>query len=583
MLCKFKLNHCCCWRWSNKSEELSDEEKKDTTKGTDIFNVEDGASKRHTAEVEEETDEEGNPRNKVALQPGHSLMDWIRLGSSGKDLTGLGARAGTLTVTKTELAKHNNKYDGWLAIRGKVYCITQYFPFHPGGEEELMRGVGIDASSLFDEVHPWVNYEQILQKCLVGKLVTVDPTINKEALFYGEQQAQSAKTDVFSPSQSNVPSPTGSAEPLEPGPTEPPRFDWIQKTGSISVIFYAKAFSNPLVQVNKPEDDQSVTIIFCYDGSMLVNDIKFHAKISWPCEINMVMETGKVEVVFRKCIGAIWDTYGVLQHHAISVESGVSGSPKQRKSTYVINKKSQVNYNTWMFMLHRKDKQKVIMPIGRHFKIYGVVDGTEMSRSYTPVPESIFDNFLPNRTSMDHNVGLVIKRYSEGKISRFITDKNEEDEIEMSDPLGLFNMKLLEKRETFLMLAAGTGITPMLNLIIFLLERRVKKCQFIRLLFFNRTEKDILLSTQLDQLAETDKRIKINNILSEPSDDWKGLKGHVNAQLIESCLQEHLQDTGYTIRSIYGFICGPPKFNEKSKQELTSVGLNKEQFHVFGG
>lgn len=41
----------------------------------------------------------GNPRNKCVLQPGHSLMDWIRLGASGKDLTGVGAAAGHLSVS----------------------------------------------------------------------------------------------------------------------------------------------------------------------------------------------------------------------------------------------------------------------------------------------------------------------------------------------------------------------------------------------------------------------------------------------------------------------------------------------------
>ena len=32
----------------------------------------------------------GNPRNKVALAPGCSLMDWVRLTKSGKDLSGVG-------------------------------------------------------------------------------------------------------------------------------------------------------------------------------------------------------------------------------------------------------------------------------------------------------------------------------------------------------------------------------------------------------------------------------------------------------------------------------------------------------------
>ena len=46
--------------------------------------------------------------------------------------------------------------------------------YHPGGWEELVRGAGIDATNLFNEVHKWVNYESMLKACLIGKLVS-DP------------------------------------------------------------------------------------------------------------------------------------------------------------------------------------------------------------------------------------------------------------------------------------------------------------------------------------------------------------------------------------------------------------------------
>ena len=35
---------------------------------------------------------------------------------------------------------------------GKVYNISPYLEYHPGGVEELMRGAGVDGTQLFDEV-----------------------------------------------------------------------------------------------------------------------------------------------------------------------------------------------------------------------------------------------------------------------------------------------------------------------------------------------------------------------------------------------------------------------------------------------
>lgn len=57
------------------------------------------------------------PPHKVALPPGHSLMDWIRLGNSGKDLTGTGGQV--LKVTQRELSKHKKETDIWMALGGE--------------------------------------------------------------------------------------------------------------------------------------------------------------------------------------------------------------------------------------------------------------------------------------------------------------------------------------------------------------------------------------------------------------------------------------------------------------------------------
>ena len=43
--------------------------------------------------------------------------------------------------------------------------------FHPGGKAEIMRAAGRDGTDLFMEVHPWVNWENMLGSCLVGVMV----------------------------------------------------------------------------------------------------------------------------------------------------------------------------------------------------------------------------------------------------------------------------------------------------------------------------------------------------------------------------------------------------------------------------
>ena len=63
--------------------------------------------------------------------------------------------------------------DAWASFYGRVYNVTPYQEYHPGGGKELLKGVGRAgvAEKLFGEVHPWVNVEGILGECMVGILV----------------------------------------------------------------------------------------------------------------------------------------------------------------------------------------------------------------------------------------------------------------------------------------------------------------------------------------------------------------------------------------------------------------------------
>jgi cytochrome b involved in lipid metabolism len=83
-------------------------------------------------------------------------------------------------ISREELAEHNTKFDCWTALNGKVYNITQYIDYHPGGVPKLMLGAGKDCTALFNRYHAWVNYESMLSKCLVGVLSEGSGTIQED-------------------------------------------------------------------------------------------------------------------------------------------------------------------------------------------------------------------------------------------------------------------------------------------------------------------------------------------------------------------------------------------------------------------
>ncbi|KAF8853220.1 hypothetical protein BDZ45DRAFT_677832 [Acephala macrosclerotiorum] len=137
------------------------------------------------------------PRKKVLLTPGHSPLDWARLSSSPTaNLRNLPPSTPYLKVPPSLLKFYNGRplkknlpspspssppytpseiqrgrRDAWTILGGKVYNITPYLPYHPGGEPELLRVAGKDGSKLFGEVHPWVNWEGMLEGCLIGVAV----------------------------------------------------------------------------------------------------------------------------------------------------------------------------------------------------------------------------------------------------------------------------------------------------------------------------------------------------------------------------------------------------------------------------
>lgn len=108
---------------------------------------------------------------KVPLEKGFSQVDWLRYMNSSADLAALngGIRR---RIKMEDVKKHNSKEDCWTVLHGRVYFISPYLRYHPGGIAILMKAAGCDCTSLFNQYHAWVNFDFMLSKCLVGILDT---------------------------------------------------------------------------------------------------------------------------------------------------------------------------------------------------------------------------------------------------------------------------------------------------------------------------------------------------------------------------------------------------------------------------
>ncbi|KAI3690992.1 hypothetical protein L2E82_49205 [Cichorium intybus] len=83
-------------------------------------------------------------------------------------LSKMGSEAKVLSLE--EVSKHHTKDDCWLIISGKVYDITPFLDYHPGGDEVLVLATKKDATEDFEDVGHSQNAKDMLKDYYVGDI-----------------------------------------------------------------------------------------------------------------------------------------------------------------------------------------------------------------------------------------------------------------------------------------------------------------------------------------------------------------------------------------------------------------------------
>ncbi|KAK9283554.1 hypothetical protein L1049_011801 [Liquidambar formosana] len=122
------------------------------------------------------------PRAKVPFEKGYSPMDWLKLTRTHPDLAGLKGQSNKRLISMNEVKQHQTEGSMWTVLKGRVYNLSPYMKFHPGGVDMLMKGVGKDCTSLFS-ILCWT---VLLVKCSMFSDVSCCPSLTIGLVFFWE-------------------------------------------------------------------------------------------------------------------------------------------------------------------------------------------------------------------------------------------------------------------------------------------------------------------------------------------------------------------------------------------------------------
>ncbi|KAK4106147.1 ferredoxin reductase-like protein [Parathielavia hyrcaniae] len=264
-----------------------------------------------------------------------------------------------------------------------------------------------------------------------------------------------------------------------------------------------------------------------------------------------------------------WTAYALLLGIALGAIKFRNTHPKavlkpDSFQEFELKEKTIISHNVAIYRFALPTPTSTLgLPIGQHISIGAALaqpDGTtkEIVRSYTPI-------------SGDHQPGhfdLLIKSYPQGNISRHMASLAVGQAIRVRGPKGAFVYAPNMVRR-FGMIAGGTGITPMLQVVKAIVRGRADGDRTeVDLIFANVTEQDILLREDLDQLAREDKGFRVHYVLDKPPAGWEGGVGYVTAEMIEKWLPKPADDVKI-------LLCGPPPMVNGLKKAAESLGFKK--------
>lgn len=203
---------------------------------------------------------------------------------------------------------------------------------------------------------------------------------------------------------------------------------------------------------------------------------------------------------------------------------------------------------------------------GQYLTLRATIDGETISRSYS-ICSGEDDDLLQ----------VAIKRVPGGRFSNWANDHLKAgDVVESLPPQGHFTADIDPNHaKSYMMIAAGSGITPILSLIKTLLAKEPKSQ--VTLIFGNRRTGSVMFRDDLSFIKNRYlDRFQWINIMDEEDQGSDLLNGRIDNEKGAALHKAGLIDV---INTDEAFICGPEAMMSEVSRGFRASGLSDEQIH----
>ena len=213
-------------------------------------------------------------------------------------------------------------------------------------------------------------------------------------------------------------------------------------------------------------------------------------------------------------------------------------------------------HDTKTFRFELPDNATLDMLPGDFLYVHADINGKMVKRAYTPSSLSGTTGFFD----------LTVKRYEAGPISKYLHEQQIGNTVLMSGPNpGGHWVDGMAKKVGFV--AGGTGITPMISIIRWILTKRIDAELF--LIFANKTEADIIYKDEWERDARDYPNFHCYHLLEDPPAGWTQGTGRVTADVLRRHLPPPGPDTCI-------FLCGPSPMVDTLETTLKELGYSQD-------